>query len=392
MPFQILAKPIGSRCNLDCTYCYYKEKSHLLSAPRRMGDALLERYVCEYLAANDQPEVVFLWQGGEPTLLGIDFFRRVIELQTRHRRPGQRVSNALQTNGTLLDESWARFLAETGTLVGLSVDGPRRLHDTYRRDSLGRGSYDAVLRALELLQEHRVEFNTLTVVHRHNARHGRTVYRYLRGLGVEVMQFIPLVERMREDFSLAGPPPEHPEARVAPWSVQPGGFGTFLCDVFDEWMRRDVGKAFVQLFDIHLGLWAGHPSELCVFAETCGATLAMEHDGSVFTCDHYVYPQYRLGRITETPLAELATSPRQRAFGDAKRDLPPPCRSCRYRFACNGGCPKHRFGPEGVSYLCPSYQRYFSHIAPVMEEMAAHLRQGLPAALVAARRGAAGHR
>lgn len=386
MLFNVMAKPGGPLCNLDCAYCFYVGKTALFPGLRPMDEPLLERYVRDYIAAQPGDEAVFYWQGGEPTLLGVDFFRRVVALQRRHRPAGMRVSNALQTNGVRLDGEWARFLADERFLVGLSLDGPRRLHDRHRRDRQGRPSFDAVLAGLELLQRHGVAVNTLTVVHRDNCRHGRDIYRFLKGLGVAVMQFVPLVERCRADGTLAAPPPADGDAVPAPWSVPPGGFGAFLCAVFDDWVRTDVGRVFVQLFDVHLALSAGLPSPLCVFAETCGTSLAMEHDGSLYACDHYVYPDYRLGRLGEAALAELAAAPVLQAFGAAKRDgLPADCRACRYLPLCHGGCPKHRFAPGGGNYLCPSYRRYFAHVAPAMAEMAALLAAGRAPAEVMAR-------
>lgn len=372
--FSVMAKPAGALCNLDCRYCFYLDRADL--APRPMAGEVLERFIAEYVASQPGPEVTFYWQGGEPTLLGLDYFRRVTALQRRYAG-GRRIANALQTNGLLLDDGWARFLAEEGFLVGLSLDGPPRLHDLHRRDRQGQPSGAAVLAALERLQRHGVAVNTLTVVHRDTCRHGRTVYRFLKRLGVEVMQFIPLVERLRPNGSLAAPPPADADARPAPWSVPPGGYGGFLCEIFDDWIRADVGRVFVQPFDVALALWAGLPSPLCIFAETCGDALALEHDGSLYACDHYVFPDYRLGRLGEAPLAELAARPAQQAFGRAKRDtLPAECRSCRFLSVCHGGCPKHRIAAGRLNHLCPSYKRFFVHVAPAMARMTALLAAG----------------
>ncbi len=391
-----MAKPIGPTCNLDCRYCYYLDKYRLYPQARgfRMNDRVLETFIRAYMAIHEGPEVCFNWQGGEPTLLGLKFFRKVLELQDRHCPAGKTVRNALQTNGTLLDRRWAALLRDHGFLVGLSIDGPQRLHDRYRVNRKGGATFDAVLEALRLLREERVEFNTLSVVHRGNARHGRRVYRFLRDQGVRFMQFIPLVERCRDDGSLADPPSldERPAATtVAPWSIPPLAYGKFMCAVFDEWVRNDVGRVYVQLFDIQLALWTGLPSELCVFAETCGQGLALEHNGDLYSCDHYVYPAYRLGNILEHPIGALAQVPQQQRFGNAKREsLPRRCRDCEFLFACNGGCPKHRFlrtsdGEPGLNYLCPSYKRYFSHTAPYMRVMYDLLRAGRPPALVCRR-------
>jgi len=389
-----MTKPNGPRCNLDCACCYYLEKERLYPETKkfRMPDAVLETYVRDYIAAQvatGAPEIWFSWQGGEPTMLGVDFFRHAVALQDKYRPEGPPVRNALQTNGTLLDEEWARFLKEHDFLVGLSIDGPRELHDRYRVDRAERPTFDAVMAAVDLLRGHEVAFNALTVVHRQNARKPREVYRFLKGIGVEYMQFIPIVERMAGDGALAGAPQIDAEGaayRVTPWSVLPKDYGTFLTRVFDEWIKADVGRIFVQFFDTQVGLWAGAPAGLCWFAETCGQGLAMEHNGDLYACDHYVYPAYRLGNILETPMATLAASPAQQKFGDDKRDsLPGYCRVCEYRFACNGGCPKHRFlttpdGESGLNYFCESYKRFFGHAAPFLRTMADLLRRGRPSA------------
>lgn len=380
-PFTVMVKPVGPQCNLDCSYCYYTEKRRLFpSASLRIKDDLLATFIRQYMDGHQGREITFMWQGGEPTLLGTGFFERILELQRQYRPAEKAVRNALQTNGTLLDRRWARFLRENDFLVGLSIDGPRRLHDRYRVTKKGLPTFDVVLGALRLLRDEGVDFNTLTVVHRDNAAHGKEIYRFLRGEGVRFMQFIPLVERLGLDGGLAGPPGQDPSAEVTRWSVLPGGFGTFLCDVFDSWVRRDVGSVFVQLFEVHLALWAGLPSSLCVFAETCGRCLVMEHNGDLFACDHYVYPGYRLGNLRERSLRDLADDEAQRRFGRDKRDgLPPVCRSCAYLPVCGGGCPKHRFartpdGAAGLNYLCPSYRRYFGHVGPTLRRMAGALR------------------
>lgn len=394
-PFHVMTKPSGSRCNLDCHYCFYLEKEKLY--PRgpddvmRMSKELLEIYVRDYIAAQPGPVVSFAWQGGEPTLMGVDFFREAVALQRRYAN-GKKIENAFQTNGTLLDDEWGRFLGGEGFLVGISIDGPRALHDAYRVDRGQRPTFDRVMAGMDVLRKHKVEFNTLTTVHRKNAPQALEVYRFLRKHGSRFMQFIPIVERMPENGLTLAPPPELDVtegdgdalagARVAPWSVRPVEFGTFLCTIFDEWVERDVGRVFVQHFDSALMKWAGAPGGACVFAETCGRGLAVEHNGDVYSCDHYVYPGYRLGNLRETPLAELVDSPRQKKFGaDKSSTLPRYCRECPVKFACNGDCPKHRFGrtPDGepgLSYLCKSYRRFFTHIDPSMKTMAALLRRG----------------
>ena len=380
LAFHIMTKPIGPICNLDCRYCFYLQKEELYPGNRRwaMSDELLERYIRDYIAAQEVPEVNFAWQGGEPTLLGVRFFRRVVELQQKHAR-GKRILNAIQTNGTLLDDEWCSFLHDNEFLVGLSLDGPRELHDAYRRDKQDRPSFDRVMRGLELMQKHRVEFNTLTVVNRLNAHHPLEVYSFLKEIGSRFLQFIPLVEReppgekgdTEAKHQLAGPPDlVGPEAapRVTDWSVEPEQFGVFLCAIYDGWVRHDVARIFVQIFDNALGIWSGAGASLCVFAETCGRGLALEHNGDLYACDHYVYPEHRLGNVMDHDLKDMVRSQQQVDFGAAKRDtLPNYCRNCDVLFACRGECPKHRFvrtpeGEPGLNYLCPSYQRFFRHI------------------------------
>lgn len=394
----VMTKPIGPICNLDCAYCFYLDKKALYPGNRRwaMTDELLELYVRQYIEAQEVPEVNFAWQGGEPSLLGVRFFRKAVELQRKYAR-GKRITNAFQTNGTFLDDEWCRFLHDNEFLVGLSLDGPREMHDTFRRDKRGRPTFDAVMRAVELMQRHGVEFNILTVVNRVNARYPLELYRFFKSIGARFLQFIPLVERLPDDeplkpdgtvgrkHALAGPPAmiDEPDAsvRVAPWSVEPEQFGRFLCDIYDEWIRADVGIVFVQAFDTALGIWAGYPASLCVFAETCGQSIVVEHNGDVYACDHFVYPEYRLGNLRTSTIRDMVWLPQQRAFGEAKREaLPDYCRRCDVLFACRGECPKHRFqrtpdGQAGLSYLCPSYKRFFTHIRPTMEIMTELLKQ-----------------
>jgi uncharacterized protein len=397
--YHIMTKPIGPICNLDCRYCFYLEKEDLYEQEHRkarpswqMPDEVLEGYIRQYIEGQDIPEISFAWQGGEPTLLGVRFFRRVVELQQKYAN-GKRISNALQTNGTLLDDEWGEFLHQHNFLVGLSVDGPRDLHDTYRVDKKGRPTFDAVMRGLEMLKKHKVEFNTLTVVNRANSQRPLDVYRFLRDAGSGFIQFIPLVERSAHaplqteggliQLSLAAPPePGQTKSPVTDWSVRSEDYGTFLVSIFEEWVRKDIGTTFVQMFDVALGQWAGAGASLCVFAETCGSALAMEHNGDVYSCDHYVYPQYRLGNVAETPLRELVASPEQVKFGQDKRDsLPRYCRECSVRFACNGECPKHRFirtpdGDWGLNYLCAGYKKFFTHVDPYMRVMTQLLHAG----------------
>lgn len=391
--FHILTKPIGPICNLDCKYCFYLEKQNLYPNERqwRMSDEVLEEYTRQYIRSQPSGEVFFAWQGGEPTLLGVDFFRKAVALQKRFAG-GKTISNALQTNGTLLDGEWCDFLAKEKFLVGLSIDGPRELHDKYRVDKGQKPTFDAVMRGLELLKKHGAEFNTLTVVNRANSQQPLEVYRFLKNIGSQFLQFIPLVERsapanLKSDgLTFSAPPdltaPDDSRSPVTEWSVEAAQYGTFLCTIFDDWVRRDVGKVFVQLFDVALGNWMGLGSSLCVFAEKCGAALAIEHNGDLYSCDHYVYPKYHLGNLMNRNLGEMAHAPQQIKFGNDKLDLLPRfCRECEVRFACNGECPKHRFtktpdGEDGLNYLCPAYKKFFNHIDPHMRTMAILLQDG----------------
>lgn len=397
-PFHAMTKPIGSRCNLDCSYCFYLEKEHLYpgAGAMRMRPEVLAAYIRDYIAAQPGDTASFAWQGGEPTLLGLDFFREVVALQARHGE-GRTIENAFQTNGVLLDDAWGEFLARHRFLVGLSLDGPAPVHDAYRVDKGGRPTFERVMAGLAVLKRHGVEFNTLTTVHRRNATRALEVYRFLREAGSGYLQFIPIVERNAAAGAADGlwlaPPPDHADAaaldgQVTPWSVRPADYGRFLCTIFDEWVRRDVGRVFVQQFDAALANWAGEPAGVCIFNETCGRALAVEHNGDVYSCDHYVYPRYRLGNLLNTSLGALADSPAQVAFGQAKSaTLPRYCRECPVRFACHGECPKHRFlrtpdGEPGLNYLCGAYRMFFKHIDAPMRTMAALLAAGQPPAAI----------
>ena len=375
--FHVLGKPTGAICNLDCSYCFFLAKEELYPGSSfRMSDDLLETYLRQLLEGHRDPEVTISWQGGEPTLMGLDFFRRVVELVEQLRRPDQVVEHAIQTNGTLVDDAWAAFFAQHDVLVGISIDGPRELHDAYRVDKGGKPTFDRVMAGLDRLKAHDVRWNVLTTVHHANEAHGLEVYRFLRDdLGAEFVQLIPIVE-------LPAPGGIPTGAVVTDRSVSPAGYGRFLVDVFDEWVRHDVGRVYVQMFDSTLASFVGVSGALCVHAETCGTALALEHNGDLYSCDHFVEPEHLLGNITLLPLVDLVSSPQQKAFGDAKRDsLPAYCRSCDVRFACNGGCPKDRFtttpdGEAGLHYLCPSYQTFFRHVDAPMRVMAAALRSG----------------
>jgi uncharacterized protein len=400
----VIAKPTGPICNIRCKYCFYLEKEKLYAEGERwkMSDETLQAYVRQYIEAQpDQVESVdFAFQGGEPTLMGLDFFRRVVELQGKHNPRGKRIQNSLQTNGIKLDDAWCEFLKKHQFLVGLSVDGPADLHDRYRLDRQGRGTFDRVMEAMARLKKHGVEFNVLTCVNRHNADQAGRVYRFFRDQGVDFLQFIPIVEPLpgvrSGEFAIdAHAPPETP---VTERSVRPEQFGRFLTGVFDAWVRDDVGRIFVRDFDQALSAWVGAGASLCVYTEECGRATAIEHNGDLYSCDHFVEPAYKLGNIHEKPIKELANSPFQETFGrDKSAKLPDYCRRCEFLSACHGACPKDRFlhapgGQPGLNYLCAGFKLFFSHVDPYMKFMADELRAGRPAASIMQRLRAERHR
>ena len=393
--FHVMVKPTGAVCNLDCEYCFFLSKEMLYPGSRfRMAEDLQEKYIEQLLAAHsDASEVVMAWQGGEPTMMGLDFFERAMELQQRYKKPRQRILNTMQTNGTLLDDAWGAFLKEHGFLVGISIDGPPAMHDAYRVDKGGKPTSDRVLRGLEVLKRHGVEWNVLTTIHAVNGDHGGEVYRYLRDdLGASFIQFIPIIERATpETLQIADegwgsgvhgrPLYVQDGSLVTHRSVSPEQYGRFMIDVFEEWVRHDIGEVYVQIFDTALASWYGEGGGMCVHAETCGSQLALEHNGDLYSCDHFVEPDYLLGNIGDRTMLELIDLPQQRKFGNDKRDtLTQFCRDCDVRFACNGGCPKDRFatapsGEDGQHYLCPGYQEFFHHVTEPMEAMTQLLRQ-----------------
>jgi uncharacterized protein len=374
--FHLLIKPTGAICNLNCRYCFFLSKERLYPGSHfRMTDEVLEATIRQTLAAQHTPEATIAWQGGEPTLMGLDFFRRSVELAKRYKTLGTKIQYTIQTNGTLLDDEWCAFFREYQFLVGISIDGPPALHDVYRVDKGGNPSSGRVLRGLELLKSHDVDFNVLCTVHAANGSHPLEVYRFFRDeLEAHFIQFIPIVERDNATGFQEG-------NRVTRRSVKARQYGSFLIDIFDEWVRRDVGRVFVQIFDATLAAWVGGPT-VCAFAPTCGDALALEHNGDLYACDHFVEPRYLLGNILEGPLAEMVASERQRQFGRDKRDtLPRACLACEVRFMCQGGCPKNRFltaagGEPGLNYLCAGYKAFFTHVAEPMRIMASLLEQG----------------
>ena len=401
--FHLLAKPSGATCNIDCTYCFFLSKQALYPNERsRMSATTLETYLRQLLEAHRTPQVTVAWQGGEPTLMKLDFFKQAVELVEKYRRPGQSVQHTFQTNGLLLDDDWCAFFKEHRFLVGLSVDGPRELHNTYRVDRRGQGTFDLVMRGWRALRRHRVDFNILCTVNAANQQHGRTIYRFFRDeLGARWVQFIPIVERATaETLMIAN----------GGWSEQPGHerllytqtgdlvtertvgaeqYGRFLIDVFEEWVRHDVGRVFVQLFDVTLEAYFGRHL-LCIHAPTCGYGPALEYNGDLYSCDHFVEPRYKLGNIHETHMLELVASPAQHKFGqDKAATLTAQCRQCEVKSLCNGGCPKDRFalardGEPGQNYLCPGLELFFTHTRPAMQAMGRLLQQGRPPADVMA--------
>ena len=389
--FQAMAKPIGSACNLNCTYCYYLEKHKLYEhSNQRMTDELLEHFIREYISAQQVPVVSFVWQGGEPSLLGIDYFKRIIELQQKHSK-GKSIENSFQTNGTLLTDEWCLFFKKHNFLVGISVDGPEHIHNRHRPFNTGTPSFSKVNNGIDLLRKHKVDFNTLTVVHRDNAAFPLEIYRFLKEIGSGYIQFIPIVERKTKQsrpdgLTLVGP--EQIDAEVTEWSVLPEEYGNFLSTIFDAWVRNDVGRFYVQQFDAALANWIGENAGICVFSEKCGDAVVLEHNGDVYSCDHFVYPQYRLGNIQENSFYSMLKSPEQQKFGLNKlNSLPQRCIECEYRFACHGECPKHRFtltadGQPGLNFLCRGYKKLFSHMHPYMQFMSEELANKRPPANV----------
>jgi uncharacterized protein len=378
-----MLKPRGAICNLDCEYCFYLAKEMLYPGSRsRMAENLLEEYTRQYIEAQQIPEVTFAWQGGEPTLMGVDFYRKAVAFQKKYRKPGTIIHNAFQTNGTNLNDEWGQFFRNHNFLIGISLDGPRELHDAYRVDKGGRPTFDKVMAGVEILKKYDVEFNTLTCVHSANERHPLEVYNFLRDeVGSRFLQFIPIVERDNDTGFQQG-------SRVTSRSVNGRQYGQFLIDIFDQWVLHDVGQVFVQIFDVALGVWHGQQAGLCIFGETCGLALAMEHNGDVYSCDHYVEPDFFLGNIQENHLLKLVSSDQQRRFGMQKlTSLPRYCHECEVRFVCNGGCPKNRIcktadGKPGLNYLCEGYKAFFMHIDKPMKYMSALLRMHRPPAEV----------
>ncbi len=395
--FHVMAKPIGSACNLDCTYCFYLHKEDLLSQNRgqRMDEKMLDFYIEQYIEGQDGDEIVFSWQGGEPTLLGLDYFKTIVALQKKYQPEGVVIQNDLQTNGVALNDEWCAFLKENNFLVGLSIDGPRDLHDKYRLSRSGKPTFDRVMAAVERLKKHGVPFNALAVVNRDNAKRPLDVYRFLtQELGATYIQFTPCVEPA--DFTTTAPhfnnqlppvsgaacaKPGHPDSIVTDWSVDPEDWGRFLTATFEEWVNNDLGRVQVNLFETAVAQTMGMESQMCVTAEFCGKGVALEHDGSVYSCDHYVYPEYQLGNLNQDYLPNLVFSERQKEFGmGKKKTLPKHCTNCRYLKLCWGECPKNRLvrtpdGEMGLNYLCPGIKAFFNYAEPILVGISQMLQQ-----------------
>jgi uncharacterized protein len=363
--FQIFAKPAGPACNLDCHYCYYlRNDFYGKSGPCRMPDDILEKYISQHIDASPSPVIRFSWHGGEPTLLGLDYFRKVVALQHKHQPPGRQITNGIQTNGTLLDEEWAGFLEAEGFSVGISLDGPQELHDRHRVDKRQEPTFERAMRGYRLLRRHRIPCDVLCVVHALNVLHPAEVYGFFKQLGANYIGFLPLVE-------------SRPDGGVSARTTPAEAFGEFLCIIFDRWLSEDIGQIKVQIFEEAIGTAFGQEHSLCIFRETCGDIPVVEHNGDFFSCDHFVDTEHHLGNINKSPLIDLLESPAQRAFGQAKLDgLPRFCRSCESLVMCNGGCPKDRFlrspdGEAGLNYLCAGYKRFFDHCRPFVSQLAA---------------------
>ena len=387
-PLYVMLKPAGARCNLRCRYCYYLEKDHLYAGndAHFMSERLLEKFIADYMQAQTTPEVLFTWHGGEALLRPIAFYQRALQLQRRYAR-GRQVVNSIQTNGTLLTPEWCEFLRENGFLVGISIDGPRDVHDAYRRTSADGPSFDRVMQGLQLLKDHHVEWNALAVVNNLNVEKPREFYRFFKDIGCQYLQFAPIVERIvSRDDGLTLAPGMQEGGRLTSHSITPSQWGRFLCELFDEWVVADVGSIFVQIFDATLANWVGVTPGICSLSAHCGHAAVMEHNGDVYSCDHFVFPEYRLGNLNEKTITEMVYSPQQQRFAQMKTAmLPRQCRECPFLFACHGECPKNRFmrdkyGNAGLNYLCEGYRQFFSHVTPHMNFMRRELQAGRPPA------------
>lgn len=398
MAFNMMIKPAGSLCNLDCAYCYYLDKAEIYGGREPvMSDEMLEVVVREYIQANDVPDVTFNWHGGEPLVLGLDFYRKAVALQKKYA-DGKNVYNTLQTNGTLVTEDFASFFRDNQFLIGISLDGPQDVHDRFRKDKGGAPTFEKVIRGMEKLYRHGVEYNTMSTINKASEGRGLEIYNFLKSTGSRYMQFMPVVEHVRYPVDTNGKVLKHARpyivnpstdgAQIARWSVSATEFGRFMCDIFDYWVRNDVGKYFVGLFDATLANYCGVLPGTCAYAQTCGNNVVIEHNGDVYPCDHFVYPEYKLGNISESSVRSIMEKSEMLRFGlDKRNGLPAKCLSCRFAFACTGECPKHRFsrtesGDTGLNALCGGYYRFYDHADPYMRKMKELLEQKMPPAMV----------
>ena len=388
-PLYVMLKPAGAHCNLACKYCYYLEKSHLYQNSLRhlMSDEMLEQFTREYIEAQTMPQVLFTWHGGEPLMRSIDFYKKALALQKKYAH-GKQIDNVIQTNGTLLTDEWCEFFAQNHWLVGISIDGPQEYHDHYRVTPAGKPSWEKVMQGISLLKKHRVEWNAMAVVNAYNAEHPLEFYHFFRDNGCQYLQFTPIVERLteHEDGRTLASLADDREIPLADASVTPQQWGNFLCTIFDDWVRHDVGKTFVEIFDCTLANWMGVLPGICAYSKECGHAGVMEHNGDVYSCDHFVFPEYKLGNIRDQSLIDMLYGEKQQAFSRLKHtSLPRQCKECDMEFACHGECPKNRFekdkyGEPGLNYLCQGYYQYYTHVAPYMDFMKRELLAQRPPA------------
>ena len=388
-PLYVMLKPAGAHCNLACKYCYYLEKNNLYQNFHRhlMTDEMLEQFTREYIEAQTMPQVLFTWHGGEPLMRSIDFYKKALALQKKYAH-GKQIDNVIQTNGTLLTDEWCEFFAKNHWLVGISIDGPQEYHDHYRVTPAGKPSWEKVMQGIQLLKKHRVEWNAMAVVNAYNAEHPLEFYHFFRDNGCQYLQFTPIVERLteHEDGRTLASLADDREIPLTDASVTPQQWGNFLCTIFDDWVRHDVGKTFVEIFDCTLANWMGVLPGICAYSKECGHAGVMEHNGDVYSCDHFVFPEYKLGNIREQSLIDMLYGEKQQAFSRLKHtSLPRQCKECDMEFACHGECPKNRFekdkyGEPGLNYLCQGYYQYYSHVAPYMDFMKRELLAQRPPA------------
>lgn len=388
-PLYVMLKPAGAHCNLACKYCYYLEKNNLYQNSHRhlMSDEMLEQFTREYIEAQTMPQVLFTWHGGEPLMRSIDFYKKALALQKKYAH-GKQIDNVIQTNGTLLTDEWCEFFAQNHWLVGISIDGPQEYHDHYRVTPAGKPSWEKVMQGIQLLKKHRVEWNAMAVVNAYNAEHPLEFYHFFRDNGCQYLQFTPIVERLteHEDGRTLASLADDREIPLADASVTPQQWGNFLCTIFDDWVRHDVGKTFVEIFDCTLANWMGVLPGICAYSKECGHAGVMEHNGDVYSCDHFVFPEYKLGNIKDQSLIDMLYGEKQQAFSRLKHtSLPRQCKECDMEFACHGECPKNRFekdkyGEPGLNYLCQGYYQYYTHVAPYMDFMKRELLAQRPPA------------